>query len=352
MPKDKSDSVTPYAVAPAKSFWKPAVAQRSLFDIDELWEPKFWMGRDAKISTFGSCFAQHIGRALQARGFQWYDAEPLLDRVSDATARRFGYRTFSCRTGNIYTTSLLRQWTQWALGDSPVPDEIWEQDGRFYDPFRPRIEPNGFASAQEVTDMRDVTIRAFRDCIENSNLFVFTLGLTESWFSRHGGYEYPVCPGAIAGRYDEEQHRFSAQTFDFIRENLLAALHRMREINPKLRFLLTVSPVPLVATNTGQHVVVATMESKSILRAVAGQIARNNEFVDYFPSYEIINSPAFRGSFFEPNMREVNPHGVNLVMQHFFTGLNRKFGIGIDAPYQPSAEDIQCEEAVLEAFRP
>jgi hypothetical protein len=350
MAKDNAPSVTPYTTAPAKSFWKPAIAQRSLFDISELWDPKFQVQRNTRISTFGSCFAQHIGRALQARGFQWYDAEPLLDRVSDATARRFGYRTFSARTGNIYTTSLLRQWTEWALGDSTPPDEIWEQNGRFFDPFRPRIEPNGFASAQEVTQMRDVTIDAFRDCIESSDIFVFTLGLTESWFSRAGGYEYPVCPGAIAGDYDEEQHKFLAQPFEFIRENLMWTLRRMREANPRLRFLLTVSPVPLVATNTGQHVLVATMESKSILRAVAGQVARNNDFVDYFPSYEIINSPAFRGTFFEPNLREVNPHGVNLVMGHFFEGLHRKFGISIDAAPQPSAEDIQCEEAVLEAF--
>ena len=321
-----------------------------MFDIEELWEPKFWIGKQSHTSTFGSCFAQHIGRALQSRGFSWFDGEPMLDRVSDATARRFGYRTFSCRTGNIYTTSLLRQWTEWALEKRPVPKEVWEDNGRYYDPFRPRIEPNGFASPEEVEAMRDVTIKAFRSCIESSNLFVFTLGLTESWFSREGAYEYPVCPGAIAGEYDETLHRFMPQEFNFIRENLVQAIYQMREINPDLKFLLTVSPVPLVATNTGQHVLVATMESKSILRAVAGQVARNHDFVDYFPSYEIINSTPFRGGFFNPNMRDVNQNGVDFVMGHFFNGLRQKFGVETEAQSGPTAEDIQCEEAFLAAF--
>jgi hypothetical protein len=68
---------------------------------------------------------------------------------------------------------------------------------------------------------------------------------------------------------------------------------------------------------TGKHVITATIESKSILRAVAGQVASHSKVVDYFPSYEIINSPVFKGMFFEPNLRNVNPHGVNIVMNSF-----------------------------------
>ena len=78
------------------------------------------------------------------------------------------------------------------------------------------------------------------------------------------------------------------------------AMALMRSANRGLRFLLTVSPVPLTATNSGNHVLVATVDSKSRLRAVAGQLARTVSRVDYFPSYEIISAPPFRGSFFRP----------------------------------------------------
>jgi len=344
-------SDNPYADLPANRFWRQAVADRSLFDIDLAWDPKFTIGRKMRISTFGSCFAQHFGRALKARDMGWFDAEPINPVISDETCQAYGYRVFSARTANIYTTSLLNQWTRWALGHETPPGEIWEKNGRLIDPFRPRIEPDGFASPEELLALRDVTLRAFRDCIEKSDIFVFTLGLTESWFNADG-YEYPMCPGTVAGSFDPDRHRFVNQGFNQVRQALAQAIQAMRAVNPDLRFLLTVSPVPLTATNAGQHVVTATMESKSILRAVAGEIARNRAFADYFPSYEIINSPAFRGVFFEPNMRSVNPRGVAFVMETFFTALERKFGLVTEtrAPRRPSQDDLHCEEAMLEAF--
>ena len=70
--------------------------------------------------------------------------------MSKEDALKFNYDIFSARTGNIYTTSLLEQWTDWALENKAIPDEVWEKDRRFYDPFRPNIETNGFSSADEV----------------------------------------------------------------------------------------------------------------------------------------------------------------------------------------------------------
>jgi hypothetical protein len=133
----------------------------------------------------------------------------------------------------------------------------------------------------------------------------------------------------------------------------------MQEANPNIRFILTVSPVPLTATKSNNHVLVATMESKSILRAVAGQLMTNNTHIDYFPSYEIINSPAFRGVFFESNQRSVNGHGVNFVMDSFFRCLSNDFGSDLHDEVQkdPSSlnmhsqlNDEHCEEVLLEAF--
>tara|TARA_R110002074_G_scaffold92367_3_gene201637 strand:- start:87 stop:1130 length:1044 start_codon:yes stop_codon:yes gene_type:complete len=342
-------SQTPYDSVPAKGFWKQAVAEKSLFDIDLDWEPRFRIGQQTRIATFGSCFAQHFGKALKRRGMAWLDCEPVNPGLSDALCHRFGYRSFSARTGNIYTASLLRQWTRWAVGRDAPPDEVWEQDGRFFDPFRPRIEPGGFETAQEVQDMRAVTLTAFQQAIRQAQVFVFTLGLTESWF-HSDGHEYPMCPGTAAGRFDPERHQFRNQRFEETRTALVQAIHLMRRENPQIRFLLTVSPVPLTATNSGQHVVVATMDSKSILRAVAGDVAESLKGVDYFPSYEIINSPAFRAVFFDPNMRSVNPRGVDFVMETFFRALEQKHGLPPALGALPTADDIACEEALLASF--
>src|SRR5207344_451486 len=76
--------------------------------------------------------------------------------------------------------------------------------------------------------------------------------------------------------------------------------------------------VPLTATATSNHVLVATTYSKSVLRAVAGSLADTYPNTDYFPSYEMIASPWSKGFFYEANMRAVNTGGVAAVMRVFF----------------------------------
>ena len=69
--------------------------------------------------------------------------------------------------------------------------------------------------------------------------------------------------------------------------------------------LLTVSPVPLTATASGSHVLVSSTYSKSVLRAVAGDLCSECKHIDYFPSYEIITNPRLHSSAFANNLRSV-----------------------------------------------
>lgn len=365
----------PYENLGEKFFWATAVAKRNMFDIEGLWDPKFQIAKRHNVVTFGSCFAQHIGRALAPRGFNWLVTEKAPAGLSEEDAKKFSYGQFSARTGNIYTVSLLRQWVSWATGEASVPTEVWEKEGRYFDPFRPNVEPNGFASEQEMVLSRELAFEAFKEGLLNANVFVFTLGLTESWHNKKHNYEYPICPGTVAGEFDKDQHEFINQDFPFIRTTLVDTIRKILVLNPKIKFLLTVSPVPLTATNSGNHVLVATMESKSILRAVAGQLKRQLDFVDYFPSYEIINATPYRGTFFESNQRSINHAGVEHVMNSFFDCLNAKFPVegataegarmakgkgSVPAARQAKtsaleaagkrSEDAVCEEELLSAF--
>lgn len=152
----------------------------------------------------------------------------------------------------------------------------------------------------------------------NADIFVFTLGLTEAWVARADGAVYPTCPGTIAGTFDESAHAFHNFTVAEILSDFEQFIEELRRINPGIRLLLTVSPVPLTATASGKHVMVASSYSKSVLRAVAGQLADTHDFIDYFPSYELVAAHPMRAMFFEPNLRAVANEGVELVMKHFF----------------------------------
>ncbi len=356
----------PYTSLPAKAFWKTGLAGGNVLEVKDLWTPKYPITTEGTVVTAGSCFAQHISRAMIKNGFSWVDSEPLPAYLSEAVGKKFGYGVFSFRTGNIYTTALLRQWVEAAFGNRTLEPELWEKDGRFYDPLRPAIEPGGFASAAECLALRENTLRAMRETLSTASLFVFTLGLTECWRNRHNGFVYAACPGTLAGEFNADDHEFYNQTYPEIWEDLNAVLDLIREYNPNMRFLLTVSPVPLTATASEGHVLPATIYSKSVLRAIAGDAATRRKDTDYFPSYEIISSFPYRGMFYMPNQREVARAGVDHVMTHFFAGLE-KFAKenGLASPVQsggttvaPAAlsdaaevdDDIQCEEALLEAF--
>lgn len=357
---NKPRGTNPYAELENRAFWKTAVANKNLFSISDLWRPKFKIEPQHKVATYGSCFAQHIGRSLRDRNYSWLITEKAPNGISDEDSAAAGYGIFSSRTANIYTASLLKQWISWADETINPPLEVWEQNGRFFDPFRPAIEHGGFESAEELRKLRRNTISCFRKSIAEADFFVFTMGLTESWFNV-AGYEYPICPGTVAGVFSPENHRFMNQDYDFISNAMRSSMEAAKKINPKLRFILTVSPVPLTATASDNHVLVATIESKSVLRAVAGKLSSERDDTDYFPSYEIINSAPFGGVFFEPNKRSVGVAGVQFVMDSFFKAVSENAS---KQPEQPSKtvstsvpasaslidHDAGCEEAMLEVY--
>lgn len=119
----------PYSSLPNKAFWRTAVAEKHALHIDELWTPKFSVRPTDRIVTAGSCFAQHIGRALARRGYQWYDAEPAPGILTAPEAKQFNYGVFSFRTGNIYTARMLRQWVEIAFGDRDEPFVAGQRTG-------------------------------------------------------------------------------------------------------------------------------------------------------------------------------------------------------------------------------
>lgn len=345
--------MNPYQCLPPCAFWRTAVADKPALNIDQLWTPQFEIGNKDAIVTAGSCFAQHIGRALVERGMNWLDAEPAPAGLAETDWKAHNYGVFSFRTGNLYTPAMLCQWLEWALGVSLPPDETWAHDGRFFDPFRPAVEPDGFASEDALFASRQATLDAIRTALRRAKVFVFTLGLTEAWQNRQTGLVYPVCPGTVRGTFDPQLHRFCNFGFMDTYGEMVRALELMRSINPQLRVLLTVSPVPLTATATGEHVLSATTYSKSVLRAVAGQLCEDLCDVDYFPSYEIITGTPFKGAFYQPNQREVTPEGVAFVMQQFFAGLDAVQPVPtpviVPSTCMPS-EELVCEDAVLDYY--
>lgn len=366
--------ISPYQGLEPRAFWRSGLVEAGQFPPLDLYRPKFVVTRDQPVMTAGSCFAQHVGKALRGAGFNVIDAEPAPGTVSDALAQQYGYGLYSARYGNIYTVRQLLQLLLECAGQYQPADAVWEKDGRFFDAMRPGVEPTGHDSAHQVREARTAHLTAVAKALSEAQVLIFTLGLTEAWEHGPTGTIYPTAPGTIAGRmtpdfaYRNFRHAEIRDDFDSVRRLLHA-------INPAMRFVLTVSPVPLTATASGDHVLSATTYSKSVLRGVAGELAQDYADVDYFPSYEIVTAPISRGAMYEPNMRSVRSDGVAKVMQTFLHAMgaapppaptktvqqlraerrarrqNPLPDVGPANETESETEnDVICEEALLAAF--
>lgn len=314
---DKSKVTCPYRLMPETSFWRKSIANERIGDVDPVVSPKFSISLADRIVTAGSCFAQHIARYLQDSGYHYLVVEDMPPFVPENIRSTWNYGTFSARYGNIYTTRQLVQLLQRAYGTFIPLEDFWQEKDHFIDPFRPYIQPKGFPSVSHLRRDREQHLRAVRRLVETANVFIFTLGLTEAWRDRRDGAVYPVCPGCGVGRFEGDVHEFKNFSYMEVYADIAEFLTCLRAVNPLVKVVLTVSPVPLVATASGNHVLSATTYSKSVLRAVAGAVSEEYDFVEYFPSFEVISSSYNLGTYYEDDLRTIKATGVDHVMRLF-----------------------------------
>lgn len=350
---------SPYQNLPADRFWKSVASQPRPFTMATLYTKRFEISRTHKIVTAGSCFAQHIGKRLRKKAFHVLDAEPPQGGLAPEIAARYGYGLFSARYGNVYTARQLLQLAREAFEDFSPANPVWRRDDRFFDALRPSVEPNGLGSAERVLLHRQQHLRKVREVFTQADVFVFTFGLTEAWTDRRSGTVYPTAPGTIAGDFDPDIYEFRNYSFTEVLADFVAFRALIKARNPDVKFLLTVSPVALAATAADEHVLLANTYSKSVLRAVAGELYKSFDDVDYFPSYEMIATPFSKGMYFEQDMRSVSEAGVSAVMHTFFRAhrpsgppeprvAKRRRAEKAKASRKPA--DVVCEDELLGAF--
>ncbi|MCF3945669.1 GSCFA domain-containing protein [Acidiphilium sp. AL] len=308
----------PYKHRPDYCFWRPSIAATDFRTVDPVVRGKFKLGKNHKIATAGSCFAQHIARYLQIAGYNYFVVERPHPAFAGWFTDDYNYGTFSARFGNLYTSRQLLQLLERAYQLFCPFEDVWtNESGRFVDPFRPQIQPGGFSSIKELQLDRKQHFSAVRTMVEELDVFVFTLGLTEAWVGRDDGAVLPLCPGVAGGIFDGAKYEYRNFSVSDVTSDLRNAIDFIQDRNPRARFILTVSPVPLVATMEDRSVLVSTAYSKAVLRVAADVVANESDSIAYFPSFEIITGQHAGNTYFEPDLRSIRPDGVAHVMGLF-----------------------------------
>ncbi len=231
--------------------------------------PKFNLGRNPKIFTSGSCFAREIECALFQEGFTVLSWNPNTGLPNGFFHR---YNTFSII--NDFKNAFDNAYDDRLAMATPIGWIDYTANG---------VAPSWEALVELRKKVSEIHLN-----IRDADVFIITLGLVEVWYDKTTERHLNAAPSEVLSG---NLGRFECRITDYA-ENLEALRHLIRYIRekagPDIKIIVTVSPVPLNATFSGQDIVIANTFSKAVLRVVAQRLCDEDPLIDYFPSYEIV----------------------------------------------------------------
>jgi tetratricopeptide (TPR) repeat protein len=254
--KSRSSEATPKATSEKKKIGRYPETQVFLGDFQKLVkdhiavnlksEEKF-ITKNTRFFTMGSCFARNLSRNLVNSGYVSHHME-----ISEY----------------INTTFANRVFVDW-LSDREISDAI-----------RDRIVsllPPGWSKENSL------------QIIKSSDVFILTLGVAPAFFDRASGDFVLPRSTALNSRVLAEKYRFRTTSVQENVDNVRYVLDFVRKISPRIKFVVTVSPVPLVASFEYESAVQADCLSKSTMRLVAHEVVNNSGISNilYWPSFEV-----------------------------------------------------------------
>lgn len=284
--------------------------------------PKFRIKRDAPIFTMGSCFAREVENTLTALGAplvlkgHGIEAE-LYESWDEATGRGGGAARGQLSRGafNKYTVhSMSHELRRVLLDEEHEHDGLIElEPSRWFDPHAAGLKTGVY---EQVRATRARVAAAMRE-IRHAQVVFLTLGLVEGWTDTRTGLAMNRIPTGMPMARLADRFALMDYTYDEILAELIATIGLVREVcSTDMRFVITVSPVPFGATFRDLDVVVANTASKAALRTAADEVAKRFDFVDYFPSFELVtNSP--RAIAWLDDQIHVHPRMVGHVTSFF-----------------------------------
>lgn len=209
-------------------------------------EPKF-LNKATQFFTMGSCFARNLSNSLRGSGYVSHHME-----ISEY----------------INTTFANRVFVDW-LSDAPIDDAIRDRIVELLPP----------GATKENT----------LQIIKSSDVFILTLGVAAAFFDRTTGAFVLPRPSALNSRALAEKYLYRTASVQENVDNVLYLINFIRSISPGIKVIVTVSPVPLLASFEHESTVQADCLSKSTMRLVANEVVNNSKLdnILYWPSFEV-----------------------------------------------------------------
>ena len=321
-----------------QSKWPDRFAENRLEP--ECWpalNPKFQLKPGSRVFTIGSCFARHIELYLHQSGFQLPTIEYLecLDGVGSEILNKY---TPPSIYQDLAWTKKIRDRDDRVRMDDIEDFLITLENGGVRDLQRQFGSTFGVTREQALAD-RQHYYQLFRQVFACETVII-TLGFIECWWDEKTD-QYILFDNSLRKIGDG---RFFFRRLDFM-ESYRFIKDSLDIINSEgdKNILITTSPVPLARTFTSDDVIVANSYSKSVLRAVAGQIVEEYKNVDYFPSYESVMLTR-QPYVWEPDLIHVDGSFIGRIMLR----VTEKYVV--DVSERPVTDQIlqMCNQAAAE----
>ena len=264
--------------------------------------PRFSIRPGETVFTIGSCFAREIEEAL--KGFRIPTRDLHLD--PDLVDGRPN------SVLNEYNAGSMAQRIEWAISgrDTTLIEGLTTaQEGGEVDLLLSKGRAVSRDRLMQVRGQIDEVYRALprADCV------ILTLGMTEVWLDNETGLYLNRIPHPRELRRGGGRYSFVNLTAGECFGQLARGIEKLRSGGVS-KVLVTVSPVPLAATFERRDCVISNSLSKATLRVAADMLTREFDFVDYFPSFEIVQSGGLDS--YQPDHIHVRPAVVQRIMRH------------------------------------
>jgi hypothetical protein len=278
---------------------------------EPLLTPKFTFGMSDSLYAIGSCFARNIEQYLKLRNVQVRSADisfPREEMFEGAVKNDLLVK---------FTPGAIFQELHTALEVTDIQDDqrymVFSSSGGVHDVNLPMWAPS--VTLERALERRKQIRESFRQ-IKACEVVIITLGLIEHWFDRSLGVYINDLPPPRLVKAQPHRFEFRVLSYEENKTFVKKSIDIIREANASIKIVMTTSPVPLHRTCTQDDVVIANAYGKSMLRVIAQEMASNYDFVDYFPSYEMItlSNPA---STWKDDLRHVREEKITEVVGFF-----------------------------------
>ena len=248
--------------------------------------PKFKINPDDKFFTIGSCFARNVERALISRGMNVLNS---ICKIPGDFYQAQGpdNRNSALNAYNPHSMLDLLRFTDMPEWQTVGALQLNEDGTQWADMLLAGLRN---LDREELAQVREQLFNTYNQ-LPHTDVFVMTLGYTESWFDTASGIFTNRSPAGARQtvRHGERFEFFNADA-PSVCEALDQTLRIVREkTGNRSKIILTVSPVPLSGTYSDMDIISANIYSKSTLVSAARTVASRNSDVDYYPSYEMVS---------------------------------------------------------------